>query len=130
MSSLDRDELLASLLTELTDRAQRGEAVDIEQVCREHPDVAAELRELWGAIVLADAAATVSSSEVPTESHTASPRVPLHLDDYEVIEELGRGGMGVVYRARQISLGREVAIKMILRGQLASPGDRERFRAE
>jgi serine/threonine protein kinase len=127
------DQRLAMLLADMTDAVLRGDAVDLEQVCREHPDLGGELRRLWGAVMVADAAGSHSRSSDPPELSEwpdAVLSLPCRFAGYELLEEIGRGGMGIVYRARQVSLDREVAVKMILRGPLASGTDRERFRVE
>ncbi len=58
------------------------------------------------------------------------PKAPRRLGGYELFEEIGRGGMGLVFRARQAGLGREVAVKVIRSGGLAGPVERRRFQAE
>jgi hypothetical protein len=136
-SAADFEERLALFVSELSDRAQRGENVDLEAECRAHPEFAAELRELWGVIVVARVAGTSSPRvevtlplDRPSDYPSGTLTLPCRFGDYELLEEIGRGGMGVVYRARQQTLGRDVAVKMILRGNLASESDRERFAAE
>src|SRR4051812_46132491 len=67
---------------------------------------------------------------VGKESPDASDGRTRFVGDYELLEQIGRGGMAVVYRARQLTLHRIVALKMILAGEFASPASVHRFQIE
>ncbi len=133
---------LAVLIGELADRLQQGERLDFAEVCRAHPDFQKDLSELWGALVVTEAAAAtareVPSSVVATSGrqdassalYLAIPALPCSIGDYQLLEVIGRGGMGVVYRARQLSLNRIVAVKMIHENRPSSEENRKRFFAE
>ena len=127
---------LAEVLSQMADDVALGRVVDFDAVCRANPDLVSDLRRLWGAVLVTDVAA-VSSNQLPAASQNEAVArrwrrldLPTTIGDYELLEEVGRGGMGVVFRARQISLDREVAVKMILRGRLASDLDLSRFLSE
>jgi WD40 repeat protein len=111
----------ALLYQEFVLRRESGDGASFDDYPRRFPQYAVPLRHLHEADELVEAALFPP----------ASPALPgRRVGDYELLEEIGRGGMGVVYKARQVSLGRVVALKMILGGVLASRADGQRLRNE
>jgi WD40 repeat protein/serine/threonine protein kinase len=128
-SAADRDGLLEAqvgrVADEFTERLQRGERPDVEDYARRHPDLAEVLRQVLPALQALAASAPASADGVVV----AEP-VPGVLGDYRIVREVGRGGMGVVYEAEQISLGRRVALKVLPFAATLDPRQLQRFQTE
>jgi eukaryotic-like serine/threonine-protein kinase len=124
------EQSLDDLLAHYIAGEEAGSAPDRQELLRQHPQHAADLREFF-----ANRDQMQRLAE-PLRGNTAParPSAPLgklrYFGDYELLEEVAVGGMGIVYKARQVSLNRIVAVKMILKGTLAREEDVKRFRAE
>jgi eukaryotic-like serine/threonine-protein kinase len=121
---------LAELVDALAARLQAGEGVDVEAVARAHPEHASELRRLLPALGALDELSR--SGEPASGLGPAAEGAPASgvLGDFRVIREVGRGGMGVVYEAEQISLGRRVALKVLPFAATMDPRQLQRFHNE
>jgi serine/threonine protein kinase/WD40 repeat protein len=124
----DTDRLLELIEHEITLREEEGETPQLEEYLRRFPELARDLR-LHFEVHAALRADREWAATVPKAKGSAVVDRPV-LPGYEVLGELGRGGMGIVYRARQIGLNRLVAVKMILTGGHAGPQEVARFRRE
>jgi tetratricopeptide (TPR) repeat protein/tRNA A-37 threonylcarbamoyl transferase component Bud32 len=140
--ALDRDSRLDEILVEYLEALETGTAPDRRELLARYPDLADDITAFLDdqarfdslvAPLRTPAPAADTPARGPAGSGDGRPGpagVPSSLGDYELLEEMARGGMGVVYKARQVSLNRTVALKMILTGQLASAEEVQRFRLE
>jgi serine/threonine protein kinase/tetratricopeptide (TPR) repeat protein len=102
------------LIEDILRRVQAGEAVDVEAVLADHPDFAGELRDMLPVMQLLAAFGGSSSQPGGASALGGSAGAMTGvLGDFRILREIGRGGMGVVYEAEQISIGRTVALKVL-----------------
>src|SRR5262249_995717 len=104
----------------------------VEEFARRYPGNADEIREMLPALVLMEVAKSADDTpgqRRPAKGLAAAPPVQ-YLGDYQILREVGRGGMGVVYEALQLSLSRRVAIKVLPSHGLLEPKQLRRFQRE
>ncbi len=120
------------ILNEYLARLQAGERPDREAFLREHPELASALDclEALENLLPRLAQTTPQGLTDQTEVLPMASDLPRSFGSYQLLSEIGRGGMGVVYMARQEELDRLVAVKMILSSHLASADQVRRFQAE
>jgi eukaryotic-like serine/threonine-protein kinase len=112
-----------------------GREPNIEGIIARHPGIEEEIRDLLPALLVlggAERSGVVrdsSGSRSPEAAETTAPP-PLEIGDFRIVREIGRGGMGVVYEAEQVSLGRRVALKILPFAAVLDPRQVARFRNE
>jgi serine/threonine protein kinase len=123
-------ERIVDLLLEYEERRQQGHAVSPEDLCPGEPALQEALRQRLGERERFRPFWTVMQREKTVSDAGPFPEALRDIEGYEVLEELGRGGMGVVYKARQTKLDRLVALKVIHGGAAANQAELGRFRNE
>ncbi|MDP6447636.1 MAG: serine/threonine-protein kinase, partial [Pirellulaceae bacterium] len=119
---------LELLADEYVQRCRDGERPSVDEYCDRAPELAVEIRELFP---------TIAAMETLKESKQHSsgpaqmgPKGLERLGDFRIVGEIGRGGMGIVYSAEQLSLGRRVAVKVLPKQALLNPKQLKRFERE
>ena len=125
--------LVLELAEEFLERYRKGERPPLKEYIDRHPELADEIREVFPAMAMMEkiALADESLAGEPTGAAAGTAAPPLEqLGDFRILREVGRGGMGVVYEAEQVSLGRHVALKVLPPQMLRDAKQRRRFERE
>ena len=131
--SESRSGIVLELAEEFLDCYRKGQRPPLKDYIDRHPELADEILEVFPAMAMMEniAIADDSLDREATGDHHRTPSVPLQqLGDFRIIREIGHGGMGVVYEAEQISLGRHVALKVLRIQKVRDAEQKRRFERE
>ena len=127
----DLDPLLAELMDTITTQIEAGATIDVEALIRAHPDRAEDVRRLVEAVqslaVIGRSIEADGLNSLPAHQDGDGSRI---FGDFRIVGEVGRGGMGIVYEARQITIPRRVALKVLPLAAAADPRAIQRFQLE
>ncbi len=124
-------ELIDQLAEDFAERFRRGERPSLQEYVDRYPHLASDIRELLPAMVEMEALKpkTEASAGIPAGTTVPVPELR-QLGEYRILREVGQGGMGVVYEAEQLSLGRRVALKVLPGRQVREARQKRRFERE
>jgi tetratricopeptide (TPR) repeat protein len=129
-ASSDR-EPLEQLAESFLARFRSGERPSLTELTAAHPDLADQIQALFPALIeMEQAGSEIDEAKRAAESSGLLGARPQSLGDYRIIREIGRGGMGIVYEAEQVALGRRVALKVLPAGLAGDARARARFDRE
>ena len=125
----DDESRILALVDEFLERREAGEGLSPEQFIAAHHELAHRLQPYLRGLPLIDRACDLGRTGTSPKSRPTPGNLPV-IEGYELIEEIGRGGMGVVFKALQVATKRVVALKIMLAGPFASDAARRRFARE
>ena len=128
---MDRDQQLEAVIAHYIRSCESGTPPNRREILEQHPELVDELRQFFRQHDRMNQMAEPIRGFGDAMSQAMGPGQQLsYIGNYELLAEVARGGMGVVYKARQTTLGRIVAVKMIVSGRLANEQDVQRFQIE
>ncbi len=125
--------IVVELAEEFLDRYRRGQRPSLKEYIDRHPGLAVEIRDVFPAMAMMENIALADESLEGDATGAAPPpgAPPLErLGDFRILREVGHGGMGIVYEAEQVSLGRHVALKILPRTMVRDAKQLVRFERE
>jgi WD40 repeat protein/serine/threonine protein kinase len=132
MTNPNDSDVLASLAEEFIELHRQGVRPSIDQYVQRVPQLEQEIRDLFPTLLVVENLAPENDASIAGDrSGSLLPSASLEsLGDFRILQEIGRGGMGIVYEAEQVSLGRRVALKVLPQHLLADSIHQTRFQRE